>query len=272
MSIALKRAMIDPDDRLSISAQCELLGLPRSSYYYQPLEESPLNLELMGVLDRIYLRKPYFGRPRLTRAIRELGYPINSKRIGRLMKIMGIRAIFPEPRTTIQEKEHKKYPYLLRGLEIIHPNQVWCSDITYVPMQAGFLYLVAIMDWYSRYVISWRISNALDKSFCIEALEEALDHGKPEIFNSDKGGQYTSPAFTGLLEDAKSRISMTARGCWDNLMIERLWRTVKYEHIYLHSYQNGWELERGLRQYFQEYNYENPHSSLNMAKPYELWK
>jgi putative transposase len=192
--------------------------------------------------------------------------------VGRLMEIMGIRAIYPRPRTTVVEKLHKKYPYLLRNVEIMRPNQVWCTDITYVPMARGFLYLVAIMDWYSRYVISWRISNCMDVSFCLEALEEALTQAKPEVFNSDKGGQYTSDAFTGILIDAEIQISMTARGCWDNLMIERLWRNVKYEHIYLHDYQDGFELQQGLTRYFQEYNYENPHSSLGMKKPYELWR
>lgn len=272
MTTSEKRILVGPDRAISVANQCEVLGLGRSSYYYQPLGESAENLELMAQLDRIYLRKPYFGRPRLTEALREKGYAVNPKRVGRLMRIMGIRAIYPQPRTTQALKAHKKYPYLLRSMEINRPNQVWCSDITYLPMESGFLYLVAIMDWYSRFVISWRISNALDTSFCIEALEEALDYSQPEIFNSDKGGQYTSDVFTSRLIKADIQISMTARGCWDNLMIERLWRNVKYEHLYLHSYSNGSELYQGLSQYFHAYNYENPHSRLNMAKPVELWR
>lgn len=272
MSIAAKRSLIAQDGLLSIRAQCDLLELPRSSYYYEPVGESSENLALMAELDRIYTAKPYFGRPRLTHALRNKGYAVNPKRVGRLMRVMGIGAIYPRPRTTVSEKAHKKYPYLLRSLKIIRPNQVWCTDITYLATESGFLYLVAIMDWFSRFVISWRISNGMDASFCVEALEEAMANQKPEIFNSDKGGQFTSEAFTSVLLEAEVDISMTARGCWDNLMIERLWRNVKYEHLYLHSYQNGTELHQGLSQYFYEYNYENPHSRLNMATPAELWK
>lgn len=272
MSLPQKCALVDPHDELSISLQCELLNLPRSSYYYQPLGESELNLALMDAIDRIYTAKPYYGRPRLTHALREQGFVVNSKRVWRLMRLMGIRAIYPAPSTSVPIKAHKDYPYLLRGVEVTRKNQVWCSDITYIRMGSGFLYLVAIMDWYSRYVISWRISNALDVSFCIEALEEALELGCPEIFNTDKGGQYTSDAFTGMLLDAQVRISMTERGCWDNLMVERLWRKVKYEHVYLHSYADGLALDRGLTQYFHAYNHEDPHSSLNMSTPYALWK
>lgn len=272
MSLSKKRALIGPDDGLSIQAQCELLSLSRSSYYYRPLSESALNLELMEQIDKLYTAKPYFGRPRLTHGLREQGYQVNAKRVGRLMQIMGIRAIYPRPRTTCPIKEHKTYPYLLRKLPIKRPNQVWCSDITYIPMVSGFLYLVAIMDWYSRFVISWRISNCMDLSFCLEALEEALEQASPEIFNTDKGGQYTSEQFTASLLDADIQISMTARGCWDNLMIERLWRNVKYEHLYLYAYEDGKALHQGLTQYFYQYNYENPHSALNMAKPAQLWR
>lgn len=272
MSLQQKGALIDPHDELSISLQCDLLNLPRSSYYYQPLGESELNLALMDAIDRIYTAKPYYGRPRLTHALRAQGFKVNPKRVWRLMQLMGIRAIYPAPSTSVPLKAHKDYPYLLRGLAVRRKNQVWCSDITYLRMGTGFLYLVAIMDWYSRYVISWRISNALDVSFCIEALEEALEQGCPEIFNTDKGGQYISEAFTGLLLDKEVRISMTERGCWDNLMVERLWRKVKHEHVYLHSYADGLALDGGLTQYFHAYNHEDPHSSLNMSTPYALWK
>lgn len=272
MSVLSKRMLIDPRDSLTIWEQCELLELSRSSYYYAPCEESDENLELMRQIDQIYLGKPSFGRRRICEVLIKKGYGVNPKRIRRLMQLMGIQAIYPKPRTTIANKEHKKYPYLLRNLIIDRPNQVWCSDITYVPMAKGFLYLVAIMDWHSRYVISWRISNSLESSFCIEALEEALSYGTPQIFNTDKGVQYTSSAFVKVLQKAEIKISMTARGCWDNLMIERLWRTVKYDHIYLYSYEGGKELHQGLITFFDQYNYENPHASLEMKSPAEIWK
>ncbi len=225
----------------------------------------------MKELDKLYLKKPYFGRPRLTHGLRELGYDVNQKRVGRLMGIMGIRALYPRPRTTIVEKSHPKYPYLVDKNAISHPNEVWCSDISYIPMRSGFLYLVAVMDWYSRFVLSWEVSNCMDVNFCLEALELALEQGTPTIFNTDKGGQYTSKAFTQMLHDRGVKISMTAKGAMDNIMIERLWRSVKYEHIYLHEYDNGRQLCEGLEQYFYQYNYENPHSSLGMRKPFEVW-
>ncbi|MEO1519089.1 MAG: IS3 family transposase [Bacteroidota bacterium] len=272
MSVSTKRELIQPDGPLSIEVQCALLDLPRSSYYYVPCGESAQNLMLMKRIDRIYLRKPYFGRRRMCHQLRKEGYEVNPKRVARLMRLMGIEAIYPRPRTTQTHKAHRKYPYLLRNLEIDWPNQVWCSDITYIPMSQGFLYLVAVMDWFSRYVISWRISNSLESSFCLEALQEALSLGHPQIFNSDKGSQYTSERFTGLLIDQQIQISMTAQGCWDNLMVERLWRTLKYEHIYLHSYADGLALHKGLGIFFDQYNRENPHSALGMKTPLELWK
>jgi len=272
MSIPAKRGLIDPVAQLSVEAQCELLGLSRSSYYYVPCGESAANLRLMERIDKLYLQKPSFGRRRICEVLRREGYQVNPKRVSRLMRLMGIAAIYPRPRTTIPHKEHREYPYLLRNLEIVRSNQVWCSDITYVPMARGFLYLVAIMDWFSRYVISWRISNSLESTFCLEALEEALGHTQPEIFNSDKGGQYTSDRFTGILSQRQIQISMTARGCWDNLMIERLWRTVKYDHIYLYSYEDGKTLHQGLTTFFGQYNEENPHSALGQQSPIQLWK
>lgn len=272
MSVATKRELIQPDSALSIEAQCELLHLARSSYYYHPVSESAENLRLMKRIDQLYLKKPSFGRRRICEFLRGEGYLVNPKRISRLMRLMGIEAIYPKPRTTVQHKSHRKYPYLLRKVDIERPNQVWCSDITYIPMAHGFLYLVAIMDWFSRYVISWQISNSLESSFCLEALEEALTWATPQIFNSDKGVQYTSEKFTDMLSDHQIKISMTARGCWDNLMIERLWRTVKYDHVYLYSYEDGQALHRGLRTFFKEYNKENPHSALGNIPPIQLWK
>jgi len=272
MSTQQKTLLVDPAAELSIQLQCQLLGLSRSSYYYQPLGESEENLGLMDAMDRIFTAKPYYGRPRLTHTLRAAGFGVNHKRVGRLMQVMGIGAIYPAPSTSMMIKGHPVYPYLLRNLAVTNKNQVWCSDITYLRVGQGFLYLVVIMDWYTRYVLSWRISNAMDVSFCIEALEEALSYGRPDIFNTDKGGQYTSEAFTGMLHQAEVCISMTERGCWDNLMVERLWRKVKYEHFYLHSYSDGRELHQGMQQYFHAYNHEDPHSSLNMSTPYALWK
>lgn len=272
MSTSEKRALVDTDSAHGIAWQCDLLDLARSSYYYEPLGESPLNLLLMKEIDKLYTAKPYFGRPRLTDALQKLGYGVNQKRVGRLMQVMGIRAIYPRPRTTIPENEHKKYPYLLRNQAITEVDQVWCSDITYIHMGTGFLYLVAVMDWFSRYVLSWRISNCMDVSFCTEALKEAFGLGCPRIFNTDKGGQYTSKVFTEMLLDNKVAISMSSRGPYDNIMVERLWRSVKYEHIFLHDYCNGQQLQKGLEQYFKEYNCENPHSSLDMKTPYQVWK
>ena len=272
MSTQQKCGLIDPADGLSVQRQCQLLGLARSSYYYQPLGESAENLRLMDAIDRIFTAKPYYGRPRLTHALRAQGFGVNPKRVGRLMRVMGIRAIYPAPRTSVQIKAHPAYPYLLRNVRVTRSNQVWCSDITYLRVGMGFLYLVVIMDWYSRYVLSWRLSNAMDVSFCTEALEEALSYGQPEIFNTDKGGQYTSEVFTDLLRGAEIGISMTERGCWDNLMVERLWRKVKYEHFYLYSYTDGQAVHQGLGEYFHVYNHEDPHSSLNMSTPYARWK
>jgi putative transposase len=258
---------------LSINEQCELLGLPRSTYYYEPQTENEENLKLMRLLDELHLNRPFYGSRQLTRSLRRSGYEVNRKRVRRLMQVMGIEAIYPKPRTTCPGDNHVVYPYLLDGLPITRPNQVWCSDITYIPMELGFLYLVAIMDWFSRYVITWEVSNSLDAEFCVVALEHALStFGPPEIFNTDQGSQFTSQDFTGVLLGKKIRISMDGRGrAFDNIFIERLWRTVKYEEVYLRSYNDGFEARRGLAQYFPFYNTERPHSSLGGCTPKEVY-
>jgi putative transposase len=261
----------DPD--ISIMRQCELLGLNRSSYYYQPKGESPLNLLLMRLLDEQYTRTPYYGSPKMTLWLRKEGYPVNRKRVERLMNLMGLQAIYPKPNTSRPHPEHKIYPYLLRGVKIERADQVWSADITYIRMRAGFLYLVAVIDWFSRYVLSWRLSNTLDSSFCVEALEAALRVKQPEIFNTDQGSQFTSGEFIGLLEDRQIAISMDGRGrCLDNIFVERLWRTVKYEEVYLRDYQTPNEAYLGLKKYFEFYNTERFHQALGYQTPYEVYR
>lgn len=261
--------MIDPSyDPISIRRQCDLVGLGRSSLYYRPATESALNLELMRVLDEQYLRTPFYGWRRMTLELGKMGYPVNAKRVRRLMARMGLHALYPKKRTTIADKEHRIYPYLLRNMKVQRPDQVWCADITYVPMHQGFMYLVAIMDWFSRYVIAFEISNSLDAHFCLSCLGEALRRGKPEIFNTDQGSQFTATAFTSTLEAAGVRVSMDGRGrAMDNVFIERLWRSVKYEDIYLRDYANGRELRKGLERYFRFYNHERIHQGLGYSTP-----
>ncbi len=258
---------------LSVRRQCELLGVNRSSYYYQPATESKLNLELMKLIDKQYLKTPFYGYRKMTVYLRNLEYAVNWKRVRRLMNLMGIQAVGPKPQTSQPAKAHKTYPYLLRGVKITHPNQVWSADITYIPMARGFMYLVAILDWYSRYVLFWEISNTLDGTFCLAALEGALErYGKPEIFNTDQGSQFTADAFTGRLKDAGVKISMDGRGRFvDNIFVERLWRSVKYEDIYLHEYETGADLTAGLTSYFNLYNHERPHQSLAYRRPAEVY-
>ena len=256
----MKRQMIDLENTvLPINLQCRLLELSRSSYYYRPQPESELNLHLMDLIDRQYTKRPFYGARQMTESLRRQGHWVNHKRVERLMRKMGIMAIYPRPRTSIKDDSHKIYPYLLRDLAIIYPNQVWCADITYIRMRHGFLYLIAIMDWFSRYVLSWELSNTLDVHFCLEALDQALRIAKPEIFNNDQGSQFTSSAFTGLLEQNNIRISMDGRGrAFDNIFIERLWRTVKYEEVYLHDYQDGVDAYFALEKYFRFYLAEIP--------------
>ena len=264
--------MIEPQQQdLSVRRQCELIGLSRSSFYYSPATETELNLQMMRLIDEQYTKTPFYGWPRLTAHLRRLGHKVNHKRVRRLMRRMGLEAISPGPKTTVANREHKKYPYLLRDFSISRVNQVWSADITYVPMRAGFMYLMAIIDWFSRYVITWQLSNTLDGEFCLQALERALMHGQPEIFNTDQGVQFTAQAFTSTLEDAGIRVSMDGRGrALDNIFVERLWRSVKYEDIYLKEYASVPELETGLNSYFWFYNQERPHQSLSYLTPSEV--
>lgn len=264
--------MIEPaHPQLSIRQQCELLGLARASFYYQPAPETSLNLELMKQIDQQYTRTPFYGWPRMTNYLQRQGYQINPKRVRRLMQQMGLQAIYPQPRTSQAALHHQVYPYLLRNLEITQPLQVWAADITYVPMPQGFMYLFAILDWYSRYVVTWALSNTLDGRFCVEALDLALAQGHPGVFNTDQGVQFTARAFTAPLEQAGIRISMDGRGrCFDNIFVERLWRSVKYEDLYLKEYQTVPSLVEGLEHYFTFYNQERPHQSLDYRTPAEV--
>lgn len=272
-SVEVKRMMIDPQHPgLSIRRQCELVGLNRSTYYIQPAGETPFNLLLMRLIDEQYMRTPFYGYPKMTIALRRLGYEVNRKRIARLMQKMGIQALFPRRSLSKPAPGHRIYPYLLRGLEITRPNQVWSTDITYVPMLQGFMYLVAVIDWYSRYVLAWQLSNTLEGAFCLNTLNEALERGKPDIFNTDQGAQFTAHTFTDRLEAAEIRISMDGRGrALDNIFVERLWRSVKYEDIYLKHYETVPALEGGLHDYFNFYNYERPHQSLDYRVPSEVY-
>ena len=256
--------MVTPDHRrLSICRQCELVRIARSSYYYDGKGESPLNLKLMKLIDERFLDRPYYGQRQMARWLRRQGHTVGRKRVRRLMHKMGLMPIFQAPRTTIPHPQHRTYPYLLRNLEITRPNQVWCADITYIPMRRGFLYLVAVMDWSTRAVLSWRLSNTMYPDFCVEALEEALSrYGKPEIFNTDQGSQFTSDDFTEVLKTNGVRISMDGRGRWmDNVFIERLWRSLKYECVYLNELESGLEARRKIGDWFIDYNEERPHSA-----------
>jgi putative transposase len=266
--------MIDPNHpRLSIVRQCELVSISRSSFYYEGKGESLLNLELMRLIDEQFLETPFYGSRQMTRHLRRQGYGISRKRIRRLMRKMGLTPIYQKPRTSEPHPEHRIYPYLLRDVAIDRPDHVWCADVTYVPMRRGFLYLVAIMDWASRKVLAWRLSNSLDASFCVEALEDALHcFGPPEIFNTDQGSQFTSLDFTQVLKDAGVKISMDGKGRWtDNIFIERLWRSLKYECIYLHAFETGSEARRGIGSWIDLYNQDRPHSSLGDATPDEIY-
>ena len=257
---------------LSIVRQCKLLDISRSGLYYQPKGISEEDLDLMKLIDRQYLLTPFYGARKMAACLKSHGHLVNRKRVRRLMRIMGLKAIYRRPRTSKPAPGHKIYPYLLGGVKITRPNQVWAADITYIPMARGFLYLVAIIDWYSRYVLCWRLSNTLDADFCAEALEEALGKGRPDIFNTDQGSQFTSEAFTGLLEQHGIRISMDGKGSYnDNLFIERLWRSVKYEEVYLKAYQDSRDTRIGLGNYFRFYNTERPHQALGYRTPAEVF-
>jgi putative transposase len=275
MNIERRRQIIDPMyPRLSVVRQCELVSISRSGFYYQPAGETPLNLMLMRLIDEQFLQTPWYGSRQMARHLKREGYSVGRKRVRRLMAKMGLVPIYQRPRTTVPHPDHQVYPYLLREMVIDRPNQVWCADITYRPMRRGFLYLVAVMDWSTRKVLSWRVSNTMDADFCIEALEEALARfGRPEIFNTDQGSQFTSPRFTGVLRDAGVRISMDGRGRWmDNVFIERLWRSLKYECIYLHAFETGSELRAGLADWISYYNARRPHSTLVGRTPDEAYR
>lgn len=260
--------MVEPGHAvLSIRRQCELLGMARGSWYYEPIAETPFNLKLMRRIDELYLKRPYFGSRRMGDDLN-----VNRKRVQRLMRLMDLEAIYPKPRTTVRCPEHKIYPYLLRNLEIIRPNQVWSTDITYIPLRGGFVYLTAVLDWYSRYVLAWRLSNSLDGAFCLEALQAALEVTQPEIFNTDQGVQFTSVAFTSCLEAHGIAVSMDGRGrALDNVFVERLWRTVKYEEVYLKDYEDAWQAEVSLHEYFTFYCHERRHQSLDKRTPAEVY-
>jgi putative transposase len=258
---------------LSVRRQCELLGLSRSSLYYEAAPESTENLRLMRLLDEEYTAHPFYGSRRLTEWLANQGEDVNRKRVQRLLRLMGLVAIYPKPKLSAAAAGHRIYPYLLRNVRIERANQVWSTDITYVPLTTGFMYLAAIIDWYSRYVIAWRLSNTLDGSFCLDMLEEALRSGRPEVFNTDQGVQFTAQAWTGRLESAGAAVSMDGRGrCLDNVFVERLWRSVKYEDIYLHGYEGVPELRTGLGRYFPFYNEERPHQSLEYQTPGEVYR
>jgi putative transposase len=258
---------------LSVRRQCQLLGLGRSSLYYQPAAETAENLRLMRLLDQEYTAHPFLGSRRLTRWLIEQGEPVNRKRVQRLLRRMGLEAIYPKPKLSAARAGHRIYPYLLRHVRIERPDQVWSTDITYVPLASGFMYLAAILDWYSRYVVAWRLSNTLDGSFCLEMLDEALSRGRPEIFNTDQGVQFTAQGWTRRLESAGIAVSMDGKGrCLDNVFVERLWRTVKYEDIYLWRYEAVPDLQQGLGRYFPYYNEERPHQALDYRTPAAVYQ
>ena len=273
MSRERRREMVDRrHPALSTVKQCALLNISRSSVYYRPKGHSQKDLALMKLIDQQYLTTPFYGSRRMKVWLGRQGHPANRKRVRRLMRTMGLQAIYRRPRTSKPAPGHKIYRYLLGSMDITEPNQVWAADITYLPMARGFLYLVAIMDWYSRYVLAWRLSNTLDAHFCIQALEAALGKHKPEIFNTDQGSQFTSEEFTGLLERHGVRISMDGKGRYsDNIFVERLWRTVKYEEVYLKAYSNGREAKASLDDYFRFYNNQRPHQALGYRTPAEVF-
>jgi putative transposase len=275
MSAPRRRAMVErPAQDLSVRRQCELLNLARSGVYRPRAAPSAEDLELMRRIDELHLELPFYGSRRMTFELNREGRGVNRKRVRRLMRVMGIEALAPRPGTSKAAPGHKIYPYLLRGLTITQPNHVWACDITYIPMANGFLYLVAIMDWASRAVLAWRLSNTMDTRFCVEALEEALQrHGKPRIFNTDQGAQFTSAAFTGKLEAAGVAISMDGRGRFlDNIFVERLWRSIKYEEVHLKAYADGREARAGIGAWMSFYNHRRPHQAMDNQTPMAVWR
>lgn len=275
MSRRERKAMIRRDHPvLSLSRQCDILSISRSSFYYVPKGESAENLALMRRIDELFLKYPFYGSRQMARQLRREGIVAGRHRVRRLMRLMGLEAIYQAPKTSQPHPEHRVYPYRLKGLTIERPDHVWCADITYIPVRRGFLYLVAVMDWASRHILAWRLSNTLDARFCVEALSDALDtYGKPAIFNTDQGSQFTSFDFTGVLKDAEVTISMDGRGrCMDNIFIERLWRSLKYEAVHLHELTDGFHAERVIGEWIAFYNSERPHSALAGQTPAEAYE
>ena len=268
------RELIDPDHReISITQQCQLLGLPLSTYYYKSVPVSPAQLDQMDAISEIYEEFPSYGTRRMSKAMQEENWPIGRKRARRLMQLLGLEAIYQHPKTSIANPDHKIYPYLLKGMDINRPNQVWCTDITYIRLNTGWSYLMAVMDWHSRRVISWGLSNTMDTNFCTRVLEEALKLGKPEYFNTDQGSQFTSASFTGILLREGIKISMDGRGRYlDNILIERLWRTVKYEDIFISGYETLPEARAGLFVFFSKYNNRRLHQALDYKTPDHVWR
>jgi len=275
MSRGERKAMIAPDrPGLSLSRQCRLVSISRSSFYYAPRGESAENLALMRRIDELFLKYPFYGSRQMVRQLRREGILAGRHRVRRLMRLMGLEAIYQAPRTSTPHPGHRIYPYLLRNLTVVRPDHVWCADITYIPVRRGFLYLIAIMDWATRHVLAWRLSNTMDAGFCVGALHEAMArYGKPEIFNTDQGSQFTSLDFTGVLKDAEITISMDGRGrCLDNVFVERLWRSLKYEAVYLHEMTDGFAAERVIGEWIGFYNTARPHSALGGRTPAEAYR
>jgi putative transposase len=271
MSRAERLAMVDRCDGLSVRRQCALLGLARSRVYREPAP-APEELALTRSIDKQYLATPFYGSRRMTAALRRAGHPVNRKRVQRLMRVMRLEALGPKPKTSRPAAAHRIYPYRLRGLAIDRPNQAWAADITYIAMARGFLYLVAVIDWHSRYVLASRLSNTMDTSFCLDALDDALRQARPEIFNTDQGAQFTSAAFTDRLANAGVSISMDGRGRWlDNVFVERLWRSLKYEEVHLKAYANALEARIGIGQWIRFYNHCRPHQALDYKIPAAVW-
>ena len=274
MSRHKRRGMVNrghPD--LSVARQCELLDISRSSVYYNPAQVGEYELELMELIDRQYLQTPFYGSRKMTASLKKHGHQVNRKRVQRLMRRMSIEAIYRRPNTSRPDSRHKVYPYLLRGVQIDKVNQVWATDITYIPMTRGFIYLVCIMDWHSRYVLSWRLSNTLEADFCVDALEEALSCAVPGIFNTDQGSQFTSEAFTSVLLNRSVQISMDSAGSYmDNVFVERLWRSVKYEEVYLKAYDSVARAKAGIGAYLRFYNNERPHQALDYRTPAQVFE
>jgi putative transposase len=264
-----RKSLIEPEHtQLSVRSQCALLGLCRASYYYEPEEDRTHDFELMHLIDREYLEHPFYGSRRMAVALKEGGYFVNRKRVQRLMREMGLEAIYPKRNLSKPGEPEIKFPYLMRGLSIDRPNKAWCADITYIPLQEGFGYCIAVMDWWSRWVLAWRISNSMDVNFCLEALEEAFSKGKPEIFNTDQGSQFTSALFVEALLREQILVSWDGRGrALDNIFIERLWRSLKYEEVYLREYKGLNEARAGIGKYFEFYNTERPHQALRYQTP-----